>query len=93
MSSAGGDNRDEIKRYLTVFCATAPAAVVVYLIFHAVYTNIAITAQAVGQVDSGTKIGLAMGYVAMVGGTAIFAAFAIWSGYHLVRAWLGGTKA
>jgi hypothetical protein len=89
VSSEGRGNRDEVRRYLTIFCGTAPTAVVVYLIFHAVYTNLQITSQAVGDVDPGTKIGLAMGYVAMVGGTGVFAALALWSGYHLIRAWRG----
>ena len=87
MSSDAASDRAELSRNLIICAWTAPAAVVIFLIFHAVYTNITETAQAVGQIDSSTTIGLAMGWVAMVGGTGVFAVIAIVAAIRALRAW------
>jgi hypothetical protein len=86
MKDAGAD-RAELNRNLIVCAWTAPVAVVIFLIFHAVYSNIIETAQAVGQIEPSTMTGLAMGWVAMVGGTGVFAVIAIVAGIRALRAW------
>jgi hypothetical protein len=87
MSGDAGADRAELNRNLIICAWTAPAAVLIFLIFHAVYTNIFETAQAVGQIDSSTTIGLAMGWVVMVGGTGVFAVIAIVAAIRALRAW------
>ncbi|HTA38500.1 MAG TPA: hypothetical protein VK760_05470, partial [Candidatus Acidoferrales bacterium] len=87
MSSDAGADRADLNRNLIVFAWTAPTAVVIFLIFHAVYSNIIETAHAVGQIDSSTMTGLAMGWVAMVGGTGVFAVIALVAGIRALRAW------
>jgi hypothetical protein len=87
MSGDGSADRADLNRNLIICAWTAPAAVVIYLIFHAVYTNIFETAKAVGQIDSSTTIGLSMGWVAMVGGTGVLAVIAIVAGIRALRAW------
>jgi hypothetical protein len=87
MSSDTGADRAELNRNLIICAWTAPAAVVIFLIFHAVYTNIFETAKAVGQIDASTTTGLAMGWVVMVGGTGVFAVIAIVAGIRALRAW------
>jgi hypothetical protein len=87
MSSDTGADRAELNRNLIICAWTAPAAVVIYLIFHTVYTNIFETAKAVGQIDASTTTGLAMGWVVMVGGTGVFAVIAIVAGVRALRAW------
>jgi hypothetical protein len=86
VSSAGGGemltvrHREERARHLTIFLLAAPGAVIVWFVFHAVYANLSAAEKAVGYVDSMTQIGIDLGYVAMVGGTLILAAIAVWSG-------------
>ncbi len=87
MSDDAGADRADLNRNLIICAWTAPAAVVIFLIFHAVYTNIFVTAKAVGQIDSGTKMGLAMGWIAMVGGTGVFGIIALVAGIRAIRAW------
>lgn len=81
-------SRSEINRYLTIFLCSAPAAIVIWLIFHAVYVDLAQSEAAIGYVDSTTRIGIAMGYAAMVGGTAVFGGIAVWAGIALIRLWM-----
>jgi hypothetical protein len=88
MSDDAGADRAELSRNLIICAWTAPSAVLIFVIFHAVYTNISETAQAVGQIDSTTTTGLAMGWVVMVGGTGVFAVIAIVAGIRALRAWL-----
>jgi hypothetical protein len=80
-------DRAELSRNLIIAACTAPSAVLVYVIFHAVYTNIFETAAAVGQIDSGTKMGLAMGWIAMVGGTGVLGVIALVAAIRAFRAW------
>jgi hypothetical protein len=87
MSDDAGADRAELNRNLIICVWTAPAAIVIFLIFHAVYTNISETAAAVGQIDAATTTGLAMGWVAMVGGTGVFGVIAIVAGIRAIRAW------
>jgi hypothetical protein len=87
MSHDAGADRAELNRNLIICAWTAPAAIVVFVIFHAVYTNITETAKAVGQIDSSTMTGLAMGWVCMVGGTGVFAVIAIVAAIRALRAW------
>jgi hypothetical protein len=76
--------RDERNRYLTTFALSAPAAAIVWYVFHGVYENLSETERAVGYVDPLTQTGIYLGYVVMVGGTLVLAGIALWA---LVR-WL-----
>jgi hypothetical protein len=71
---------DERTRHLAIFFVTAPCAAIVWAIFHAVYENLSTTAKAIGYVDSLTQVLIGLGYVAMVGGTLVLGAIAVWSG-------------
>jgi hypothetical protein len=76
---------DERTRHLTIFLLASPGAAIVWFVFHAVYENLSAVEKAVGYVDSLTQIGIDLGYVAMVGGTLVLAAIAVWSGLAYVR--------
>jgi hypothetical protein len=79
-------NRREARaRYLTIFLVAAPSAALCWVVFHAVYENLTIAVKAVGYVDSTTQIGIALGYVAMVGGTVLLAVIALWALIAYVR--------
>jgi hypothetical protein len=80
-------DRAELNRNLIVAAIAAPSAVAIFLIFHAVYENIEITAKAVGEIDSATSMGLAMGWIAMVGGSGVLAAIAIVAAIRALRVW------
>jgi hypothetical protein len=77
--------REERNRYLTIFLLSAPSAAIVWLVFHGVYVNMSAAQRAVGYVDSTTQIGIGLGYTAMIGGTLILAAIALWSGIGYLR--------
>ena len=64
---------------------SAPAAAIVWFVFHGVYENLSITEKAVGYVDPVTQMGITLGYFVMVGGTLILAAIAAWSAIQLLR--------
>jgi hypothetical protein len=87
MNGDVGADRADLNRNLIVCAWAAPTAIVLFLVFHAVYTNIFETAQAVGQIDKSTMTGLAMGWVAMVGGTGVFGVIALVAGIRALRAW------
>lgn len=57
----------------------SPAAVVTWLVFHGVFVSLSQTETAMGYVDPLTQMGIDLGYIAMVGGTLIFAAIAAWA--------------
>jgi hypothetical protein len=77
--------REERNRYLTIFLLSAPGAAIVWFVFHTVYVNMSAAQRAVGYVDSVTQTGIDLGYVAMVGGTLVLAAIALWSGLGYLR--------
>jgi hypothetical protein len=77
--------RDERNRYLTIFLLSAPGAAIVWIVFHGVYESMSAAERAVGYVDSMTQTGIDLGYAAMVGGTLILAAIALWSGVGYLR--------
>jgi hypothetical protein len=87
MSGDANADRAELNRNLIILAWTAPTAVVIFLIFHAVWENLTITAQAVGDIGSQTQIGLAAGWVAMVGGSGVFAVIALVAAFRAVAAW------
>jgi hypothetical protein len=87
MKSTSDADRAELSRNLIIFGWTTPAAVAVFFIFHGVYTNIFETAKAVGQIDSATTMGLAMGWLAMVGGTGVLGVIALVAAIRALRAW------
>jgi hypothetical protein len=77
--------RQQRNRYLTIFCLSAPAAAIVWFVFRGVDQDLTRAVRAVGYVDSMTQMGIALGYVAMVGGTLIFASIAAWSLFAYLR--------
>ncbi|MGA8533666.1 MAG: hypothetical protein WB615_06125 [Candidatus Tumulicola sp.] len=77
-----------LQRYLIIFGLTTPSAVVVWLVFHGVFTNLTQTEAAMGYVDPLTQMGIYLGYVAMFGGTLIFGAIAAWAGVRAIGEWL-----
>jgi hypothetical protein len=79
------NNSAERNRYLIIFALSAPGAVIVWLVFHAVYFDLSESEKAVGYVDPTTQAGILLGYVVMVGGTLALALTAAWSGVQLVR--------
>jgi hypothetical protein len=83
--AAGVNGREERNRRLVIFLLAAPGAAIVWFVFHAVYVNLSESEKAVGYVDSMTQMGIDLGYVAMVGGTLVLAAVAIWSGIGYLR--------
>jgi hypothetical protein len=78
--------REERDRNLVIFLVTAPSAVIVWFVFHAVYVSLSASVKAVGYVDASTQIGIALGYAAMIGGTIVLAVVALWSGVSYLRA-------
>lgn len=77
--------RPELDRYLTILALSAPAAAIVWYVFHAVYENLTETEKAVGYVDPLTQTGIYLGYVAMVGGTLVLGCIAAWSALQCLR--------
>lgn len=77
--------RQQRNRYLTIFFLSAPAAAIVWFVFRNVEQNLTAAVRAVGYVDSMTQMGIALGYVAMVGGTLILAGIAAWSLFAYLR--------
>ncbi len=86
------DHRFDVNRYLTIFALSAPTAVAMWLIFHGVFATLTRTESAMGYVDSTTQMGIYLGYVAMVGGTLVFAAIAAWAAYKAAVAWSRGRR-
>jgi len=84
--------REEAGRYLVVFGCAAFGAIVVWLVFHSVYSSLAQAAQAVGYVDSGAQMGIAFSYLMMVAGTSLLAAVALWAAFKLARIWWRARK-
>ena len=78
-----------LQRYTIIFAVAAPTSIVTWLIFHAVYVNLSLSEAAMGYVDPLTKMGIALGYLAMVGGTLVFAAIALWAGIKALGVWRG----
>jgi hypothetical protein len=78
-----------LQRYVIIFTVAAPSAVIVWLVFHGVFVNLTLTEAAMGGVDPSTQMGIYLGYVAMVGGTLIFAGIAAWAGVRAVGIWRG----
>ncbi len=64
---------------------TAPAAVIVWFVFHNVYVDLSRAANAVGYVDPMTQMGVTLGYFAMIGGSLILGLIALWSAVQIVR--------
>jgi hypothetical protein len=77
--------KEPLQRYLTMLVLSAPAAAIVWFVFHGVYENLSITEKAIGYVDPVTQMGITLGYFVMIGGTVILAAIAAWSAIQLLR--------
>ncbi|MBV8118078.1 MAG: hypothetical protein JOZ01_08870 [Candidatus Eremiobacteraeota bacterium] len=63
-----------------------------WLVFHAVFTNLTKSEEAMGYVDPLTQMGISLGYIAMVGGTLTFGGIALWAAVRALRLWAGGRK-
>ena len=74
------------QRYAIIFALAAPASVVTWFVFHGVFANLSQTESAMGYVDPLTQMGIDLGYVAMFGGTLVFAAIAIWAAVRALMA-------
>ena len=77
-----------LQRYLIIFGLSAPSAIVVWAIFHGVFATLTKTEEAMGYIDPLTQMGIYLGYVAMVGGTLVFAGIAAWAAIRAARIWL-----
>lgn len=77
--------REQRNRYLTIFLLSAPGAAIVWFVFYVVYQNMLAAERVVGYVDSTTQMGIFLGFAAMVGGTVVLAAIAVWSGIGYLR--------
>jgi hypothetical protein len=86
-------DRDELNRNLIIFGCTAPAAFAIFLIFRAIFQNLMVTAAAVGELDSTTQSMIAMGWIAMVGGTGVFGAIALVAAIRALLAWKRARRA
>jgi hypothetical protein len=78
----------ELARYLTIVALAAPAAVLVWAVFHGVFATLTQTEAVMGYVDPTTQMGIDLGYVAMFGGTIVFAAIALWAAARAASLWL-----
>jgi hypothetical protein len=76
--------KELLQHYLTMLALSAPAAAIVWFVFHGVYENLSISEKAIGYVDPVTQTGITLGYFAMIGGTVIFGAIAAWSAIRLL---------
>jgi hypothetical protein len=63
---------------------SAPAAAIVWFVFHGVYESLSISEKAVGYVDPMTQMGITLGYFVMIGGTVVLGAIAGWSAIRLL---------
>ena len=84
--------RDQRQRYLAIVLVTAPSALLVWYVFHGVYTNLSESVKAVGYVDPSTQIGIDLGYAVMVGGTLALAVTALWCGWRYLRLLIRGER-
>lgn len=74
-----------LQRYVVIFALTAPASVATWLVFHSVFVNLSRTEAVVGYVDPVTQMGIDLGYLAMIAGTAVFGAIALWAAVQALR--------
>ncbi len=78
-------DREELKRHLAIVALAAPAAAIVWWIFHGVYVDLSESAKAVGYVDPMTQTGIDLGYLTMIVGTLLLAAIALRSAVCCLR--------
>jgi hypothetical protein len=79
------DHRQERNRYLTIFALAAPAAAIVWFVFHNLYENLSASEKAIGYVDSATQTGIDLGYIVMIAGTLGLGGLALWAGIAYLR--------
>lgn len=79
------NRREELNRHLLIVALAAPGAAIVWWVFHGVYENLSASAKAVGYVEPMTQAGIYFGYAAMIGGTLVLAAIAVWSAIACIR--------
>jgi len=72
------------QRYAFIFAVATPTSVVTWFIFHRVFVNLSQDEAAMGYVDPLTRMGIALGYIAMIGGTLVFAGIALWAGIRAI---------
>jgi hypothetical protein len=79
------NRREELNRNLAVLAVSAPAAALVWWIFHGVYVNLSESAKAVGYVEPMTQAGIDFGYLVMICGTLLLAIVALRSAFACIR--------
>jgi hypothetical protein len=79
--------REELNRNLIIAGVCAPISIACILIFRVLQFNLSVDTAAVGDVDSATKMGIAFGYLMLLGGAALFGVFAIVAGFRALRLW------
>jgi hypothetical protein len=77
--------QEDLNYHLTMLVLTAPAAALVWFVFHAVYADLSRGEKAVGYVDPMMQTGILLGYYTMIGGTIVLGAFAAWSAIQSLR--------
>jgi hypothetical protein len=76
--------KELLQHYLTMLALSAPAAAIVWFVFHGVYESLSISEKAIGYVDPMTQMGITLGYFVMIGGTVVLGAIAAWSAIRLL---------
>jgi hypothetical protein len=84
-SSVFVNRQKPFQHYLTMLILTAPAAAIVWFVFHGVYETLSISVKAVGYVYPMTQMGITLGYCVMIGGTVVLGGIAAWSAFQLLR--------
>lgn len=75
----------EVAHHFMMLAVTATGAAFVWYVFHNVYVDLSRSSNAVGYVDPMTQMGITLGYFTMIGGSAVLAIIALWSGIQIVR--------
>jgi hypothetical protein len=76
--------KEQLQHYLTMLALSAPAAAIVWFVFHGVYESLSISEKAIGYVDPMTQMGITLGYFVMIGGTVVLGGIAAWSAIRLL---------
>ena len=79
--------REDLNRNLIIAGVCAPVSIACILIFRVLQFNLSIDTAAVGEVDSATTMGIAFGYLMLLGGAVLFGIFAIVAAVRALRIW------
>jgi hypothetical protein len=78
-----------LQRYLAIFALAAPSALILWFVFHGVFTNLTQSEEALGYVDPLTQMGIYLGYAVMVGGALALGGIAAYAAIRAAGIWLG----